>query len=53
MKEEGYVETFRLCLCFMNIYVLMFGVNLQCINIIIMIMIMFGEHLILDYNYVL
>ena len=32
MKKEGcsYVEIFRLC--FMNIYVLIFGVNLQCTN---------------------
>ena len=43
MNEEGctYVETFRLYLCFMNICVLIFGFNLQCINTNIMIMIMF------------
>ena len=41
MKEEGCVEAFRLCLYFMNIYVLMFEVNLQCINTNIMIMTMF------------
>ena len=40
MNEEGctYVETFKLCLYFMNIYVLMFGFNLQCRNTNIMIM---------------
>ena len=39
MNEEGckYVEAFRLCLYFMNIYVLMFEFNLQCTNTNIMI----------------
>ena len=36
-KECAYVKVFRLCLCVMNIYVLMFGVNLQCTNTNIMI----------------
>ena len=43
MKEEGftYVEPLKLCLCFMNIYVLISGFNLQCTNTNIMIILMF------------
>ena len=37
-KDMPMNETFGLCLCFMNIYVLMFGVNIQCTNTNIMIM---------------
>ena len=57
MKKKGcaYVRTFSLCLCFMNIYVSMFWVNLQYTNINIMIM--FEKHLYLylylDYDYIL
>ena len=39
MKKN--VKTFGLCLYFMNIYVLIFGVNFQCTNTNIMIIIMF------------
>ena len=39
MKKN--VKAFGLCLYFMNIYVLIIGVNFQCTNTNIMIIIMF------------